>query len=187
MVYIDGMSQITPQGDGWYESPVHYGPGLHPASDPPYAGIVPSSAARRMSLLQKRAVATAFKAMDMAGLGMPDAIITATGAGTMKNSENFLLDMVTNGEEGLSPTPLGIPDETKDHIPFLACREIRFHAIACVARIQTAEINHVVYVLNHLDSLIAEASAAESYYIDAAIGNRNTAGQYIRRYILVDS
>lgn len=105
MVYIDGMSQITPQGDGWYESPVHYGAGLHHASDPPYAGIVPSSVARRMSLLQKRAVATAIKAMDMAGLGMPDAIITATGAGTMKNSENFLLDMVTNGEEGLSPTP----------------------------------------------------------------------------------
>lgn len=105
MVYIDGLSQITPQPDGWYESPVHYDAGFHPALDPSYAGIVPSAVARRMSLLQKRAVYTAFKAMDMAGLEMPDAIITATGAGTMKNSESFLLDMVANREEGLSPTP----------------------------------------------------------------------------------
>lgn len=108
MVYIDGMAQITPQEpfcDKWYDSPTAYGRGLHPAVDPPFAGLVPAAAARRMCLLQKRAVAAAMKAMSSASLEMPDAIITGTGAGTMRNSEHFLLDMKDGGGEVLSPTP----------------------------------------------------------------------------------
>lgn len=107
-IYVEGMAQITPQqpfSDGWYDAPVRYGKGLHPAIDPPYAGIIPASAARRMSLLQKRAVATALKALSSACLRTPDAIITATGAGTMRNSESFLRGMVSGRGEGLSPTP----------------------------------------------------------------------------------
>lgn len=108
MVYVDGMAQITPQepfSDKWYDAPMAYGQGLHPAIDPSFAGLIPAAAARRMSLLQKRAVATALSAMSDASLEMPDAIVTGTGAGTMKNSERFLADMIEGKGEGLSPTP----------------------------------------------------------------------------------
>jgi len=60
--------------------------------------------ARRMGKLMKAATITSLKALREAGIECPDAIITATAYGMLETSEKFLLDMLENGEETLSPT-----------------------------------------------------------------------------------
>jgi len=60
--------------------------------------------ARRMGKLLKAATVTSLKALRQAGVERPDAIITATAFGMLETSEKFLLDMLENGEETLSPT-----------------------------------------------------------------------------------
>ena len=60
--------------------------------------------ARRMGKLLKAATITSLKALRQAGVERPDAIITATAYGMLETSEKFLLDMLENGEETLSPT-----------------------------------------------------------------------------------
>ena len=60
--------------------------------------------ARRMGKLLKAATVTSLKALRQAGVECPDAIITATAYGMLETSEKFLLDMLENGEETLSPT-----------------------------------------------------------------------------------
>lgn len=60
--------------------------------------------ARRMGKLMKAATITSLKALQAAGIESPDAIITATAYGMLETSEKFLIDMLENGEETLSPT-----------------------------------------------------------------------------------
>ena len=60
--------------------------------------------ARRMGKLMKAATITSLKALKAAGIETPDAIITATAFGMLETSEKFLVDMLENGEETLSPT-----------------------------------------------------------------------------------
>jgi len=60
--------------------------------------------ARRMGKLMKAATITSLKALKAAGIESPDAIITATAFGMLETSEKFMVDMLENGEETLSPT-----------------------------------------------------------------------------------
>ncbi|MBR4130482.1 MAG: beta-ketoacyl-[Bacteroidaceae bacterium] len=60
--------------------------------------------ARRMGKLMKAATITSLKALQAAGIETPDAIITATAFGMLETSEKFMVDMLENGEETLSPT-----------------------------------------------------------------------------------
>ena len=57
-----------------------------------------------MGKLMKAATITSLKALQAAGIETPDAIITATAFGMLETSEKFLVDMLENGEETLSPT-----------------------------------------------------------------------------------
>ncbi len=66
--------------------------------------FVSAGEARRMGKLMKAATMSSLKALQAAGIETPDAIITATAFGMLETSEKFLLDMLENGEETLSPT-----------------------------------------------------------------------------------
>ena len=66
--------------------------------------FVSAGEARRMGKLMKAATMSSLKALKAAGIETPDAIITATAFGMLETSEKFLLDMLENGEETLSPT-----------------------------------------------------------------------------------
>ena len=59
---------------------------------------------RRMGKLMKSALLSSLKALEQAGIGKPDAIITATPLGCLENSEKLLLQLVEEGEAGLKPT-----------------------------------------------------------------------------------
>ncbi len=59
---------------------------------------------RRMGKLMKAATISSLKALKEAGIETPDAIITATAYGMLETSEKFLVEMLENGEQTLSPT-----------------------------------------------------------------------------------
>jgi 3-oxoacyl-(acyl-carrier-protein) synthase len=69
-----------------------------------YREFISPGEARRMGKLMKAATITSLKALQAAGIETPDAIITATAFGMLETSEKFLIDMLENGEETLSPT-----------------------------------------------------------------------------------
>lgn len=59
---------------------------------------------RRMDILTKASIYTSLKALSLAGMIMPDAIIVATAEGMMQNSEKILKGIVATGEDSVSPT-----------------------------------------------------------------------------------
>ncbi len=69
-----------------------------------YREFISPGEARRMGKLMKAATITSLKALRKAGIECPDAIITATAYGMLETSEKFLIDMLENNEETLSPT-----------------------------------------------------------------------------------
>ena len=74
------------------------------AQDPDFREVIGPMEARRMGRLLKRAVWCSSKALQEAGLDMPDAIITATDYGCMENSEAFLQGVLNPEEGAMSPT-----------------------------------------------------------------------------------
>lgn len=74
------------------------------AEDPDFREVISPMEARRMGRLLKRAVWCASKALQQAGIAMPDAVITATDYGCMENSEAFLQGVLNPEEGAMSPT-----------------------------------------------------------------------------------
>ena len=61
-------------------------------------------AARRMGRLMKSSLLSSLKALEQAGVEMPDAVITGTAYGCLENTERLLNQLDTDGEETVSPT-----------------------------------------------------------------------------------
>jgi 3-oxoacyl-(acyl-carrier-protein) synthase len=59
---------------------------------------------RRMGLILKSAILASMKALEEAGIEVPDAIITATPLGCLENSEYLLRQLRDEGEAMFSPT-----------------------------------------------------------------------------------
>ena len=57
-----------------------------------------------MGKLMKSSLLASLKALALAGVSQPDAVITGTDLGCMENSEQLLLQMMSEGETLLSPT-----------------------------------------------------------------------------------
>ncbi len=60
--------------------------------------------ARRMGRLMKSSLLASLQALDAGGVKTPDAIITATAYGSTVNSEKILRQMLSEGENAISPT-----------------------------------------------------------------------------------
>ena len=69
-----------------------------------YSRYLPPMKARRMGKLQKRALVTALKAMEISGIGAPDAILNGTAMGCMENTVQMLNGLASEGEEVNMPT-----------------------------------------------------------------------------------
>lgn len=66
--------------------------------------FVPKMEARRMCKLLKSAIFTSLTTLKQAGIDSPDGIVTATEYGMLENSEKFLTQMCSEGEDCLKPT-----------------------------------------------------------------------------------
>lgn len=101
------MAQVScqqPLSDEWFDSPCMYTDKYVRAIEPSVREIISPSEARRMSRILKRTVCTSVTALEKSDVSEPDAIITGTGTGCIENSEKFLTDLSTFGENCLKPT-----------------------------------------------------------------------------------
>ena len=73
-------------------------------AEPDYRQLFSPIEARRMGTLMKRAVWTSSEALKAAGVDVPDAIITATDFGCIRNSEDFLKAMKGLVDAPMKPT-----------------------------------------------------------------------------------
>lgn len=104
-VFVDGASMISCCGamtDDWLSASPQPSTEYKRAVEPDVKGLLSPGEARRMSRILKRALASSLSIVDKESL--PEAIITATGLGCMENSEKFLNELYTYGEEMLKPT-----------------------------------------------------------------------------------
>lgn len=106
-IYINAVAQISPQQPlthEWMSTPRPLGEGLVEAVDPDFKQWLSAGESRRLGKILKRAIVTSSVAMTRSGVPKPDAIITATGLGCVKNTELFLTDLCFGGEQLLKPT-----------------------------------------------------------------------------------
>lgn len=71
---------------------------------PNYKDFISPSASRRMATGVKMGVTSAGRALYLANLEQPDAIITGTGMGCLEDTEKFLNSIIDNDEAFLTPT-----------------------------------------------------------------------------------
>lgn len=73
--------------------------------EPEYTDIIQPRMLRRMSKVLKMGVFSGLKALQIADVQQPDAIITATGLGCLQDTIKFLDDISDEASTILSPTP----------------------------------------------------------------------------------
>lgn len=93
--------------------------------DPDFKEVVSPLEARRMGRLLKRAVWCSTKALQQAGVAVPDAVITATDYGCMENSEAFLEGVLE--WEGAAMRPVHFMQSTHNTIGSLIAIRLGCH------------------------------------------------------------
>ncbi len=74
------------------------------AQQPSYKEMIPPAMIRRMAKGVKMGIYASTKALEEAGIDLPEAIITGTGMGCVEDSEKFLKAILDNDEQFLTPT-----------------------------------------------------------------------------------
>jgi hypothetical protein len=107
--YIQGLAAISPQhtfeGDLFEQPLVHQEGNMLACVEPDYKPFIPANSLRRMSRMLKIGLTTALKCLQDSGTGVPGAIITGTGKGSLQDTERFLKDIRQYEERALNPTP----------------------------------------------------------------------------------
>lgn len=106
--YINGIGCISPQNsidEAWFfDSIVEAKGDYFDAIEPSYKDHIAPNLLRRMGRAIKMGVTSANLAIAQAGATKVDAIITGTGLGCFEDSERFLLTLLDNNEQYLTPT-----------------------------------------------------------------------------------
>lgn len=106
-MYINGASSISiqkPLTEEGVFSPVFTEGKFVKCQDPDYNEFIAPLAARRMSPIVKRAIATSIYALKEAKIDVPDAIINGTGIGCFEDTDGFITGMLDNEETLLKPS-----------------------------------------------------------------------------------
>jgi 3-oxoacyl-[acyl-carrier-protein] synthase II len=72
--------------------------------EPAYKDFLNPGLARRMGRIIKMSIAASSICLKDAGIEMPDAIMTGTALGSIEDTEKFLLSVIDNEEQFLTPT-----------------------------------------------------------------------------------
>ncbi len=108
-IYINGIGAITPQGcfpsPDFLKDMKFFPPGRMLVTEPVYSDFIKPVQLRRMSKIIKMGLASAVMCMNDAQIKMPDAIITATGLGSVYDTDKFLNNLLDDQEKLLNPTP----------------------------------------------------------------------------------
>ncbi len=108
-VYINGIGGITPQGyfpsDNFLKEMRVFEPGRMTVVEPQYSDFIAPNILRRMSKIIKMGLTSALMCLNDANIEKPDAIITATGLGSVEDTDKFLNNLIDDQESLLNPTP----------------------------------------------------------------------------------
>lgn len=106
--YINGTGCISPQNSidsEWFFDTINPAKGDYfDAVEPSYKEFIAPNLLRRMGRAIKMGVAAGNIAIQQAAAEKVDAIITGTGLGCFEDSERFLLAILNNDEQFLTPT-----------------------------------------------------------------------------------
>ncbi len=107
--YIRGIGNISPQktfnDEEFLENIVSYNNNnMLFCIDPVYKEYINPLQLRRMSRTLRMGVTAAKICLSDSGIEMPDAVITGTGFGCIEDTEKFLLALLNNNEQQLTPT-----------------------------------------------------------------------------------
>jgi 3-oxoacyl-(acyl-carrier-protein) synthase len=106
--YINGIGIISPQRtfatDDFLSEPVEHNSLSLACIEPSYKEFLNPTLARRMARIIKMSIAASSVCFKDAGVEMPDAIMTGTALGCLEDTEKFLLAIIENDEQFLTPT-----------------------------------------------------------------------------------
>lgn len=107
--YIQGMAAISPQhtfdGDLFTAPLLITDTNLLSCKEPDYKPFIPANSLRRMSRVLKMGLAASLQCLQRSHSGVPGAIVTGTGKGSLQDTERFLKEIDTYKETALNPTP----------------------------------------------------------------------------------
>jgi 3-oxoacyl-[acyl-carrier-protein] synthase II len=106
--YIKGTSVISAQptfnSTGFLDDIIETDANYLNCIEPSYKEFLNPTMARRMARIIKMSIAASTTCMKDAGIEQPDAIITGTALGCLEDTEKFLLAIIENDEQFLTPT-----------------------------------------------------------------------------------
>lgn len=106
--YIKGTGIISPQTTfdtkDFLLEPVLYTNNSLRCIEPSYKDYLNPTLARRMGRIIKMSIAASSICFKDSGVAMPDAIMTGTALGCLEDTEKFLLAIIENDEQFLTPT-----------------------------------------------------------------------------------
>lgn len=106
--YIKGTGIISPQNTfdtkDFLSQPVLYTTNSLRCVEPSYKDFLNPTLARRMGRIIKMSIAASSICFKDSGVPMPDAIMTGTALGCLEDTEKFLLAIIENEEQFLTPT-----------------------------------------------------------------------------------
>jgi 3-oxoacyl-(acyl-carrier-protein) synthase len=106
--FINGIGTVSPQHsleeNGFPEKVVDYNTNSLRCIEPSYKDFLNPALARRMGRVIKMSIAASTVCLKDAGIVAPDAIMTGTALGCHEDTEKFLLSIIDNDEQFLTPT-----------------------------------------------------------------------------------
>ncbi|MBA3704720.1 MAG: beta-ketoacyl synthase chain length factor [Bacteroidetes bacterium] len=106
--YIKGLGIISPQKtfdtSDFLSDVVEHNSRYLPCFEPSYKDFLNPTLARRMARIIKMSIAASTVCLKDAGIIVPDAIMTGTALGCLEDTEKFLLAIIENEEQFLTPT-----------------------------------------------------------------------------------
>jgi 3-oxoacyl-[acyl-carrier-protein] synthase II len=107
-LFINGTGIVSPQktldNASFLEEIVTSDTGMMKCQEPNYKEFIPADQVRRMARIIRMGVASAKLCLSDAGCQVPDMIVSGTGLGCIEDTEKFLMSMIRNNEELLTPT-----------------------------------------------------------------------------------
>jgi 3-oxoacyl-[acyl-carrier-protein] synthase II len=106
--YIKGVGIVSPQNtfgtEGFLSEIAEYNTNSLRCIEPSYKDFLNPGLARRMGRIIKMSIAASSVCLKDAGIESPDAIMTGTALGSNEDTEKFLLSIIDNDEQFLTPT-----------------------------------------------------------------------------------
>lgn len=106
--YINGVGIISPQKTfdttEFLSEVIEYNTNSLRCIEPSYKNFLNPTLARRMARIIKMSIAASSVCFKDAGVDVPDAIMTGTALGCLEDTEKFLLAIIENDEQFLTPT-----------------------------------------------------------------------------------